>query len=49
MEHVGLEWSHDIAYDNTIHTYATKRGGSWLGVDRQGCRSSRGEDFDILA
>jgi hypothetical protein len=42
MAHVGLEWSHGMAYDDTRHTYVTKRGGSWIGVDRRGRRSSKG-------
>jgi hypothetical protein len=33
MAHVGLEWSHGMAYDDTRHTYVAKRGGSWLEVD----------------
>jgi hypothetical protein len=49
MAHVGPEWSHGMAYDDTRHTNVTKRGGSWLGVDRQGRRSSKGVDCDILA
>jgi hypothetical protein len=28
MAHVGLEWSHDMAYDDTRHTDVAKRGGS---------------------
>jgi hypothetical protein len=28
MAHVGLEWSHGMAYDDTRHTDATKSGGS---------------------
>jgi hypothetical protein len=28
--HVGPEWSHGISYDDTRHTYMTKRRGSWL-------------------
>jgi hypothetical protein len=42
MMHVGLEWSHGMAYDDTRHTDVAKRGGSWIGVDRQGRRSSKG-------
>jgi hypothetical protein len=49
MTHVGLEWSHDMAYDDTRHTNVAKRGGSWLGVDRRGRRSSKRMDCDILA
>jgi hypothetical protein len=49
MAHVGPEWSHDMAYDDTRHTYVAKRGDSWIGVDRRGCRSSKGVDCDILA
>jgi hypothetical protein len=28
MTHVGLEWSHGMAYDNTRHIDVAKRGGS---------------------
>jgi hypothetical protein len=49
MEHVGSEWSHDMAYDDTRHTYVAKRGGSWIGVDRRGRRSSEGVDCVVLA
>ena len=42
MAHVGLEWSHGMAYDDTRHTDVAKRGGSWIGVDRRGRRSSKG-------
>jgi hypothetical protein len=49
MVHVGPEWSHGMAYDDIRHTYVAKRGGSWLGVDRRGRRSSKGVDCDILA
>jgi hypothetical protein len=42
MEHVGLEWSHGMAYDDTRHIDVTKRGDSWFGVDRRGRRSSKG-------
>jgi hypothetical protein len=49
IEHVGLAWSHDMAYDNTRHTNVAKRGGSWFGVDRREHRSSKGVDCDILA
>jgi hypothetical protein len=34
MVHVGLEWSHGMAYDDTRHTDVAKRGDSWIGVDR---------------
>jgi hypothetical protein len=43
MAHVGPEWSHGMSYDDTIHTDMAKRGGSWIGVDRHGCRSSKGD------
>jgi hypothetical protein len=33
MAHVGPEWSHGMAYDDTRHTDVAKRGGSWIGVD----------------
>jgi hypothetical protein len=33
MAHVGLEWSHGMAYDDTRHTDMAKRGGSYIGVD----------------
>jgi hypothetical protein len=49
MAHVGPEWSHDMAYDDTRHTDVAKRGGSWIGVDRRGRQSSKGVDCDILA
>jgi hypothetical protein len=49
MVHMGLEWLHDMAYDDTRHTNVVKRGGSWIGVDRRGCRSSKGMDCDIVA
>jgi hypothetical protein len=42
MMHVGLEWSHGMAYDDTRHTDVAKRGGSCIGVDRRGRRSSKG-------
>jgi hypothetical protein len=32
MAHVGPEWSHGMAYDDTRHTDVAKRGGSWIGV-----------------
>jgi hypothetical protein len=49
MAHVGSEWSHGMTYDDTRHTGVAKRGGSWIGVDRRGPRSSKGVDCDILA
>jgi hypothetical protein len=49
MAHVGLEWSHGMAYDDTRHTDVAKSGGSWIGVDRRGRRSSKGVDCDIPA
>jgi hypothetical protein len=33
----------------TLDTDVAKRGGSWIGIDRRGCRSSKGVDCDILA
>jgi hypothetical protein len=42
MAHVGPEWSHGMAYDDTRHTDVAKRGGSWIGVDRRGRQSSKG-------
>jgi hypothetical protein len=33
----------------TLDTNVAKRGGSWIGVDRRGHRSSKGVDCDILA
>jgi hypothetical protein len=42
MAHVGPEWSHDMAFYDTGHTDVTKRGGSWIGVDQRGRRSSKG-------
>jgi hypothetical protein len=49
MVHVGVEWSYDMTYNDTRHTDVAKRGGSWIGVDRRGRRSSKGVDCDILA
>jgi hypothetical protein len=49
MTHVDPEWSHGMAYDDTRYTDVAKRGGSWIGVDRRGRRSSKGVDCDILA
>jgi hypothetical protein len=49
MAHVGQEWSHGMAYDDTRHINVAKTGGSWLGVVRRGRRSSKGVDCDILA
>jgi hypothetical protein len=49
MAHVGPEWSHGMAYDDTRHIDMAKRGGFWIGVDRRGRRSSKGVDCDILA
>jgi hypothetical protein len=34
MAHVGPEWSHGMAYDDTRHTDVAKRGDSCIGVDR---------------
>jgi hypothetical protein len=42
MAHVGLEWSHGMAYDDTRHIDVARRGGSWIGVDRRGRRCSKG-------
>jgi hypothetical protein len=42
MVHVGPKWSHGMAYDDTRRTDVAKRGGSWIGVDRRGRRSSKG-------
>jgi hypothetical protein len=50
MAHVGPEWSYGMANDDTRHTNVAKSGGFWIGVDRQGRRSSKeGVDCDILA
>jgi hypothetical protein len=38
-----------MAYDDTRHTNVAKRGDFWIGVDRRGCRSSKGVNCDILA
>ena len=32
MTHVGPEWSHGMAYDDTRHTDMAKRGGSCIGL-----------------
>jgi hypothetical protein len=47
MSHVGPEWSHGMAYDDTRHTDMAKRGCSWIEVDRRRSRSSKGVDYDI--
>jgi hypothetical protein len=49
MVHVGLEWSHGIAYDDTRHRDVAKRGGSWIGVTDEDVGLLRGVDCDILA
>jgi hypothetical protein len=49
MAHVGPKWSHGMAYDDIGHIDMVKRGGSFLRVDRRGCHSSKGVDYDILA
>jgi hypothetical protein len=41
MAHVGPEWSHGMAYDDTRNIDVAKRGGSWIGIDRRGRRSSK--------
>jgi hypothetical protein len=46
---MGSEWSHGMAYDDTRHIDIAKRGGCWIGVNRRGCRSSKGVDYDIMA
>jgi hypothetical protein len=38
-----------MAYDDTRHTDAAKRGGSWIGVDHENVDLLRGVDCDILA
>jgi hypothetical protein len=43
MAHVGTEWSLGMAYDDTRHTNVAKRGGFWIGVDRRGRLSSKGD------
>jgi hypothetical protein len=42
MAYVGPEWSHGMVYDDIRHTDMAKRGGSWIGVERRGRRSSKG-------
>jgi hypothetical protein len=37
---VALEWSHDMAYDDTKHTDVAKTRGSWIGLTD--------EDVDLL-
>jgi hypothetical protein len=49
MAHVGPEWSHGMVCDDTRHLDVAKRGGSWIGIDDRGRRSSKGVDCDILA
>jgi hypothetical protein len=45
---MGFEWSHGMAHDDTRHIDVAKRRGSWIGIDRRGCRSSKGVDYDIM-
>jgi hypothetical protein len=49
IAHVVPEWSHGMAYDDTRHIDMAMRGGSWLGLDQQGRRSTKGVDCDKLA
>jgi hypothetical protein len=42
MAHVGPEWSHGMAYDDTRHTDVANKEGSWIGVDRRGRQTSKG-------
>jgi hypothetical protein len=42
MAHVGLEWSHGMAYDDTRHADVAKRGGSWLGFVTPGFKGKPG-------
>jgi hypothetical protein len=49
MAHVGLKWSHGMTYDDTRHIDMTKRGGSWIGIDRQGRRSSKGGGWIVIS
>jgi hypothetical protein len=48
MAHVGPEWSHGMAYDDTRHIDVAKREGSRIGVDRRGHQSSKGVDCGNL-
>jgi hypothetical protein len=49
MAHVGPEWSHDMAYDDTRHTDVAKREVSGLGLTDEDVNLLRGVDCDILA
>jgi hypothetical protein len=49
MAHVGLEWSHGMAYDNTRHTNAAKGEVPRLGLTDEDVGLLRGVDCDILA
>jgi hypothetical protein len=49
MEHVGPEWSHGMAYDDTRHTDVAKRGGSWIGLTDEDVGLLMGVDCNILA
>jgi hypothetical protein len=40
--------AHVYMYASIGHMVMAKRGRSWLGIDRQGHRSSKGMDCDIL-
>jgi hypothetical protein len=47
--HVGPEWSHGMAYDDTRHTDVAKRGVPGLGLTDEDVGLLRGVDCDILA
>jgi hypothetical protein len=47
MAHVGLEWSHSMAYDDTRHTDMAKKEGSWIGLTDEDVGLLRGVDCDI--
>ena len=49
MEHVGPEWSHGMAYDDTRHTYVVNREVTSLGLTDEDVGLLRGVDCDILA
>jgi hypothetical protein len=49
MAHVGPEWSHDMAYDDTRHTNVDKGEIPVLGLIDEDVNLLRGMDCDILA
>jgi hypothetical protein len=49
MAHVGLEWSHDMVYDDTRHTDVARGEVPGLGLTNEDVGLLREVDCDILA